>query len=98
MLRAGHTVHATVRDPARNTEQLKALPGAVDRLKLFKADLTLPGRSGSMAGRISMATRKTFGSQHYEPPKSASLLIPALHSRGDNGCSGHAPHFGAMVC
>ncbi len=42
--RAGHTVHATVRDPARNTEQLKALPGAGDRLKLFKADLTLPGR------------------------------------------------------
>ena len=41
---AGHTVHATVRDPARNTEQLQALPGATERLKLFKADLTTPGR------------------------------------------------------
>lgn len=41
LLVSGHTVHATVRDPSneRKVKHLTALPGAAERLKLFKADL-----------------------------------------------------------
>lgn len=42
LLAGGHTVQATVRNPedTSKTAHLTALPGAADRLKLFKADLT----------------------------------------------------------
>lgn len=41
LLVAGHTVHATVRDPSSSRAAfLKALDGATDRLHLFTADLT----------------------------------------------------------
>jgi nucleoside-diphosphate-sugar epimerase len=42
LLAGGHTVQATVRNPedASKTAHLTALPGAADRLTLFKADLT----------------------------------------------------------
>lgn len=45
LLAAGHTVHGTCRDPnnARSIKHLTSLPGAVDNLKLFKADLLAPG-------------------------------------------------------
>lgn len=45
LLAAGHTVHATARDPTREDAvgHLKALPGADTRLKLFKADLLVEG-------------------------------------------------------
>lgn len=45
LLAAGHTVHGTARQPSSNssTKHLLAMPGAVDRLKLFKADLLEPG-------------------------------------------------------
>jgi nucleoside-diphosphate-sugar epimerase len=46
LLEAGHTVHGTVRDPARpkGLEHLKALSDAhPGKLKLFKADLLTPG-------------------------------------------------------
>lgn len=45
LLAAGHTVHATVRQPNSSsaTRHLLAMPGAADRLKLFKADLMDPG-------------------------------------------------------
>ncbi|CAL8464641.1 g4176 [Coccomyxa elongata] len=41
LLAAGHTVHATVRDPNSQTklQYLKSLPGAETRLHFFKADL-----------------------------------------------------------
>jgi len=41
LLEAGHTVHATVRDPYdhKKVEHLKVLPGADERLQLFAADL-----------------------------------------------------------
>ncbi|KAG7670329.1 hypothetical protein Ndes2526B_g00076 [Nannochloris sp. 'desiccata'] len=41
LLAGGHTVQATVRNPedTSKTAHLTALPGAADRLKLFKADL-----------------------------------------------------------
>ncbi|GFH27650.1 heme peroxidase-related protein, partial [Haematococcus lacustris] len=45
LLAAGHTVHATVRNPGHegSVAHLKALPGAEQRLRLFKADLLAPG-------------------------------------------------------
>ena len=41
LLAAGHTVHATVRDPgnSRKLAYLKSLPGAANRLRFFKARL-----------------------------------------------------------
>ncbi len=42
LLAAGHTVHGTVRDVAKATEDLSVLEGAKERLKLFKADLLSP--------------------------------------------------------
>jgi nucleoside-diphosphate-sugar epimerase len=41
LLAAGHTVHGTCRNPedARSTAHLRALPGAGERLVLFRADL-----------------------------------------------------------
>lgn len=44
LLAAGHTVHGTVRDPTANakTAHLRALPGAQERLSLYKADLMDP--------------------------------------------------------
>ena len=45
LLRAGHTVHAPVRRPddEKAVGCLRAMPGAAERLKLFKADLLEPG-------------------------------------------------------
>lgn len=45
LLAAGHTVHATVRDPSnsRVVGHLTELPGASQRLQLYKADLTQEG-------------------------------------------------------
>ncbi|KAG2493312.1 hypothetical protein HYH03_008447 [Edaphochlamys debaryana] len=45
LLRRGHTVHATCRDPSKldALQPLLALPGAAERLKLFKADLSVSG-------------------------------------------------------
>lgn len=45
LLAAGHTVHGTCRNPekAETVEHLTSLPGAKDRLNLFKADLLTPG-------------------------------------------------------
>ncbi len=45
LLAAGHTVHATYRDKddAATLETLRSLPGAVERIRWFKADLEMPG-------------------------------------------------------
>jgi nucleoside-diphosphate-sugar epimerase len=45
LLPAGHTVHATCRKPTCGAAvaHLRALPGASQRLRLFEADLLLPG-------------------------------------------------------
>ncbi len=44
LLETGHTVHGTCRAPEKQdtVAHLLALPGAAERLKLFKADLLLP--------------------------------------------------------
>ena len=48
LLELGHTVHGTCRDPSRTdtVAHLLSLPGAAERLKLFKADLLSEGRCG----------------------------------------------------
>lgn len=45
LLAAGHTVHATARNPNSQAAagHLQAMAGAAERLKLFKADLLTPG-------------------------------------------------------
>ncbi|PNW75077.1 hypothetical protein CHLRE_12g497652v5 [Chlamydomonas reinhardtii] len=45
LLELGHTVHGTCRDPSRTNTvaHLLSLPGAAERLKLFKADLLSEG-------------------------------------------------------
>ncbi|EFJ42238.1 heme peroxidase-related protein [Volvox carteri f. nagariensis] len=45
LLAAGHTVHATCRDPSASEalSALRALPGADQRLRLFRGDLLTPG-------------------------------------------------------
>lgn len=45
LLAAGHTVHGTARqaNSTSATRHLLAMPGAAERLKLFKADLLAPG-------------------------------------------------------
>ncbi|GLC45512.1 hypothetical protein PLESTF_001109200 [Pleodorina starrii] len=45
LLAAGHTVHATCRDPSsvKSVSALRSLPGAPKRLRLFQADLMKPG-------------------------------------------------------
>ncbi|KAG2451350.1 hypothetical protein HYH02_003954 [Chlamydomonas schloesseri] len=45
LLELGHTVHGTCRDPSRTdtVAHLTSLPGAAERLKLFKADLLSEG-------------------------------------------------------
>jgi hypothetical protein len=45
LLQRGYTVHATCRDPRnrKSVAHLLALPHAAERLKLFPADLTVPG-------------------------------------------------------
>jgi hypothetical protein len=44
LLAAGHVVHGTARQPnsSSSTKHLLAMPGAAERLKLFKADLLQP--------------------------------------------------------
>ena len=44
LLAAGHTVHATVRDPGNEKKlaHLKSLPGAESRLRFFKVSCPLP--------------------------------------------------------
>lgn len=45
LLQRGYTVHATCRDPRnrKSVAHLLNLPHAAERLKLFPADLTVPG-------------------------------------------------------
>ena len=57
LLRGGHTVHAPVRSPdnEKRVGYLKAMPGAAERLTLFKADLMVDGSyDESMAGCASV--------------------------------------------
>eukprot|EP00198_Chlamydomonas_reinhardtii_P013020 XP_001702357.1 heme peroxidase-related protein [Chlamydomonas reinhardtii] len=82
LLAAGHIVHATVRDPYNEAAvaPLKALPGAAERLKLFKADLLSEGSfDGAVSGcEYVLHTASPF-SMNVRPSQSRALLIePAV--------------------
>ena len=82
LLAAGHTVHGTVRDPSneKSVAALKALPGAADRLVLFKGDLLVPGAfdEAVQGCRYVIHTASPF----FEPKEQSevwpTLLDPAL--------------------
>lgn len=72
LLQAGYTVRATVRDPSnqKRTKPLLDLPGAAERLTLWKADLSVPGSfdeaiKGS-TGVFHVATPMDFESKDPE--------------------------------
>ena len=64
LLENGHTVHATLRDPSKNT-YLLSLPGAEERLHLFRADLCEEGSFDSAFhgchGVFHVATPMPYG-------------------------------------
>lgn len=69
LLENGHTVHATLRDPENPSKNscLLSLPGAQERLRLFKADLREEGSFDSAIhgcyGVFHVATPMEFGSK-----------------------------------
>lgn len=82
LLEAGHTVHATVRDPQRaaSVEPLhKLAAGLPGQLKLFKADLLQPGSfDEAVAGcRVALHTASPFLISGIKDPE-ATLIRPAL--------------------
>ncbi|KAG2445702.1 hypothetical protein HXX76_000309 [Chlamydomonas incerta] len=82
LLAAGHIVHATVRDPSNEAaaSPLKSLPGAAERLKLFKADLLAEGSfDAAVSGcEYVLHTASPFNIK-VPPSQSRALLIdPAV--------------------
>lgn len=82
LLEAGHTVHGTVRDPAKTKglEHLKALADAhPGKLKLFKADLLTPGAyDEAMQGcELVMHTASPFIISGFKDAHEA-LVRPAV--------------------
>jgi nucleoside-diphosphate-sugar epimerase len=80
LLARGYTVHGTVRDaadPAR-TAHLTGLPGAAQRLRLFAADLLVPGSfDAAMAGCTAVLHMASpFFMKAADPAKE--LLAPAV--------------------
>lgn len=83
LLERGYTVHGTVRDPSdgKKTSHLKVLPGAEDRLKLYKADLyNFSGMRAAISGcgglffshsHLSVANSLSHSPQ---PPISCKLV------------------------
>jgi len=72
LLENGYTVHATLRDPGNPSKNsfLLSLPGAQERLRLFKADLCEEGSFDSAIngchGVFLVATTMVFGSKDPE--------------------------------
>lgn len=82
LLEQGHTVHATVRDPAKTTSVshlLASAENAPGTLKLFKADLLAPGSfDQAMAGcSVVMHTASPFVLDGYKDAREA-LVRPAV--------------------
>eukprot|EP01018_Ginkgo_biloba_P030496 Gb_00482 [translate_table: standard] len=75
LLDNGYTVHATLRDPGNKEKAscITALPGAKERLKLFKADLCDEGSFDAAIhgcqGVFHVASPTDFGSQDPEVSK-----------------------------
>lgn len=83
LLRGGHTVHTTVRDPSNEKKltQLKALPGAADRLKFFKGDCLKEGSfNEAMKGcKYVLHTASPFFNPEKQEDVKPKLLDPALN-------------------
>lgn len=73
LLAAGHTVHGTARQPSNSstTKHLLAMPGAAERLKLFKADLLHPGAFGEAVAGCDVVIH-TASPYQLEVPKGES--------------------------
>lgn len=82
LLAMGHTVHGTCRSPENTdtTKHLTALPGADERLKLFKADLMVPGSfDEAMVGcTIAIHTASPYVINVKPQDVRARLIDPAL--------------------
>ena len=82
LLAGGHTVHATVRNPAATAKvaHLLALPGAPERLKLFKADLNAAGSfDAAVAGcRYVFHTASPFITKVAKGKVEEELVGPAV--------------------
>ncbi|GMH42956.1 hypothetical protein BSKO_10878 [Bryopsis sp. KO-2023] len=83
LLAAGHTVRATCRDPSADAKlkHLKALPGANERLMLFKADLEKEGAfDAPMEGcRFVIHTAAVVRMQAKKGRERAELIDPSLN-------------------
>lgn len=82
LLAMGHTVHGTCRAPENTdtTKHLTALPGALERLKLFKADLLAPGSfDEAMAGcTLAIHTASPYIINVKQRDVRSRLIDPAL--------------------
>lgn len=82
LLAAGHTVHATARDPsnAKSVAHLTSLPGAGERLRLFEADLLREGSfDAAMAGCAAvMHTASPYALDCPAGKEEEMLIGPAL--------------------
>lgn len=82
LLAAGHTVHATCRDPKSKSAvgHLTSLPGAAERLKLFQADLLRDGSfDAAMAGCAAvMHTASPYAIDCPAGKEEEMLIAPAL--------------------
>lgn len=82
LLAAGHTVHATARNPsnAKAVGHLTSLPGAAERLKLFKADLLADGAfDEALAGCSAVLHTASPYLLDCPPGKEEEMLIgPAI--------------------
>ena len=79
LLENGHTVHATLRDPSKNITFLRSLPGAQERLHLFRADLCEEGSFDSAIhgchGVFHVATpTPTVVGEYKDPEVSLHIL------------------------
>ncbi len=83
LLAAGHTVHGTVRDVAKATAELSVLPGASERLKLFKADLLKPD-----GFKEAMQVRRRRKGVGRDGPR---IIYPARGCAGDRAQLPAAP-------
>eukprot|EP00877_Chromochloris_zofingiensis_P011994 jgi/Chrzof1/7048/Cz02g08240.t1 len=87
LLAGGHTVHGTTRDPhnRKTVAPLQQLPGASQRLKLFKADLLVPGSFDAAVDGCD-AVIHTASPFELEVPagKEAELMIEPAVSGTEN--------------
>ena len=85
LLENGHTVHATLRDPSKNITFLRSLPGAQERLHLFRADLCEEGSFDSAIhgclGVFHVATPMVIG-ECKDPEVSLHILSFEFYERG----------------